>query len=130
MSKERQTFVLSVMRRNVAKVLPSMIYVDPALSVSHNGACLCARRDLIIKFSPPEYPSPTSLANFGLGEWYEVTTDITLKGGATIGAKAKADDGKGPKAPGSAAGAQFKTGLQGTTVVSLTARCYLLGKKD
>ena len=95
---------------------------------------------MVIKFSPPEYPSPTSLANFGLGEWYSVTTSITLKGGATIGSGkggaggAKPGTAEGKKKPGEGAGpppgALFKTGLLGNTVVRLTARCYLLGKKD
>jgi hypothetical protein len=88
----------------------------------------------VIKFSPPKFPASTSLANFGLGEWITVTTNVTLKGGGVLGT------GRKPKADGRPASqpavatigdqsnaALFKTGLLGNTVVKLTARCYLKG---
>ena len=76
------------------------------------------RRDLILEFNPPELPSPIALANFGLGEWYEATTTVTLKGGGNPAG------GKGGK------DSQGAPGLCGNTVVKLTARCYLRGMTE
>lgn len=79
------------------------------------------RKDLVIEFNPPELPSPIALANFGLGEWYEVTTKLTLKGGGQP-IKAKETKGSDPQVG--------PTGLYGNTVVNLTARCFLRGLQD
>lgn len=72
------------------------------------------RKDLLIEFRPPEVPLPAALAHYGLGEWYTVTTTVTLKGGGNVGGGGKAGAGAG-------------TGLAGNTVVTLTARCFLKG---
>ena len=78
------------------------------------------RRPLILEFNPPQLPSPVALANFGLGEWYEVATTVTLKGGGNpAGGKKDVKESK--------TGAE---GLSGNTVVNLTARCYLRGLKE
>jgi len=75
------------------------------------------RKDLLIEFHPPEVPLPAALAHYGLGEWYTVTTTVTLKGGGSAGGGGKA-------------GAGGATGLAGNTVVTLTARCFLKGMKE
>ena len=72
------------------------------------------RKDLLVEFHPPAVPLPAALAHYGLGEWYTVSTTVTLKGGGNAGGAAKA-------------GVGGSTGLAGNTVVTLTARCFLEG---